>query len=59
VHGLALVVDGLLWPLSAKMGFGRLAGAFAIEHDNFHLCIALTSLLISVVPSVPLWLIDR
>jgi len=60
VFGLALVVLGLLWPLIAKMGLGRLPGDFTIERGNFRLYIPLaTSLLISVVISVLLWLIDR
>jgi hypothetical protein len=58
--GLALIVLGLLWPLIAKMGLGRLPGYFAIERGNFRLYIPLaTSLLISVVLSVLLWFIDR
>jgi len=60
VFGLALVVLGLLWPLIAKMGLGRLPGDFTIERGNFRLYLPLaTSLLISVVISVLLWLIDR
>ena len=60
VFGLALVVLGLLWPLIAKMGLGRLPGDFVIERGNFRLYIPLaTSLLISVVLSVLLWFIER
>ena len=60
VFGLALVVLGLLWPLIANMGLGRLPGDFTIERGNFRLYLPLaTSLLISVVISVLLWLIDR
>ena len=60
VFGLALVVLGLLWPLIANMGLGRLPGDFTIERGNFRLYIPLaTSLLISMVISVLLWLIDR
>ena len=60
VFGLALLVLGLLWPLIAKMGLGRLPGDFTIERGNFRLYLPLaTSLLISVVLSVLLWLIDR
>lgn len=58
--GLALIVLGLLWPLIAKMGLGRLPGDFVIERGNFRLYIPLaTSLLISVVLSVLLWFIER
>jgi len=58
--GLALIVLGLLWPLIANMGLGRLPGDFVIERGNFRLYIPLaTSLLISVVLSVLLWFIER
>jgi len=60
VFGLALVALGLLWPLIAKIGLGRLPGDFTIERGNFRLYLPLaTSLLISVVLSVLLWLINR
>jgi Protein of unknown function (DUF2905) len=60
VFGVVLIVLGALWPLFAKMGLGRLPGDITIERDNFRLYIPLaTSLLISVVLSVLLWLIDR
>jgi hypothetical protein len=60
VFGVVLIVLGVLWPLFAKMGLGRLPGDITIERDNFRLYIPLaTSLLISVVLSVLLWLIDR
>jgi hypothetical protein len=53
-------VLGVLWPLVAKMGLGRLPGDITIERDNFRLYIPLaTSLLISVVLSLVLWLIGR
>jgi hypothetical protein len=58
--GLALIVLGLLWPLIAKIGLGRLPGDFVIERGNFRLYIPLaTSLLISAVLSALLWFIDR
>jgi len=60
VFGVALIVLGVLWPLVAKMGLGRLPGDITIERDNFRLYIPLaTSLLISVVLSLVLWLIGR
>jgi len=60
VFGLVLVVLGLLWPLAAKLGLGRLPGDIVIERENFRLYIPLaTSLLLSVVLSVILWLINR
>jgi len=60
IFGLALLAAGLLWPLIARTGIGRLPGDIVIERDNFRLYIPLaTSLLISVVLSVLLWLLNR
>ena len=58
--GLALVVVGLMWPLIAKLGLGRLPGDIVIERENFRLYIPLaTSLLISVALSLILWFFNR
>lgn len=58
--GLVLLALGLLWPLVQKLGLGRLPGDIVIERENFRLYIPLgTSLLISVVLSLILWLINR
>jgi len=60
IFGLALLAAGLLWPLIARTGIGRLPGDIVIERDNFRLYIPLaTSLLISVVLSIVLWLLNR
>jgi len=60
VFGLALVVLGLLWPMIGKLGLGRLPGDIVIERENFRLYLPLvTSLLVSVVLSLVLWLINR
>jgi hypothetical protein len=60
VFGLILVALGLLWPLLARIGIGRLPGDIVIERDNFRLYVPLaTSLLISVVLSAVLWLLNR
>jgi hypothetical protein len=60
IFGLVLVAVGLLWPLIARTGIGRLPGDIVIERDNFRLYVPLaTSLLISVVLSVFLWLLNR
>ena len=60
IFGLVLVVLGVLWPVIAKIGLGSLPGDIMIEHYNFRLYIPLgTSLLISVVLSVMLWLLGR
>jgi hypothetical protein len=58
--GLGLVVLGLVWPLLAKLGLGRLPGDIVIERENFRLYLPLaTSLIISLVLSVVLWFINR
>jgi Protein of unknown function (DUF2905) len=60
VFGLVLVAVGLLWPVIAKLGLGRLPGDIVIERENFRFYLPLaTSLLISVVLTVLLWLFNR
>jgi len=60
MFGLVLVAAGLLWPLVARMGLGRLPGDIVVERENFRLYIPLaTSLLISIVLSVLLWFFNR
>jgi len=60
VFGLVLVAMGLLWPVIAKLGLGRLPGDIIIERENFRLYLPLaTSLLISLALTVLLWLINR
>ena len=60
VFGLVLVALGLLWPVIAKLGLGRLPGDIVIEREHFRLYIPLaTSLLLSVILSAILWFINR
>jgi hypothetical protein len=60
ILGLVLVVAGLLWPWLTRLGLGRLPGDIVIERENFRLYIPLgTSLLISLVLSLILWLLNR
>jgi hypothetical protein len=60
IFGLILVALGLLWPLIAKSGLGRLPGDIVIERENFRLYLPIaTSLLISVFLSLLLWLFNR
>jgi hypothetical protein len=60
IFGLVLVVLGLLWPVIGKLGLGRLLGDIAIERENFRLYFPITtSLLVSAVLSLILWLINR
>ncbi|HKX09944.1 MAG TPA: DUF2905 domain-containing protein [Stellaceae bacterium] len=60
ILGLVLVAAGLLWPLVERLNLGRLPGDFVIGRGSFRLYLPLaTSLLISVVLSLVLWLMKR
>jgi hypothetical protein len=60
IIGIVLVVAGLLWPFLNKIGLGRLPGDIVIERENFRLYLPImTSLIISVVLSLILWLLGR
>lgn len=57
--GIAILVLGLLWPLLAKLGLGRLPGDISVQKEGFRFYFPLTtSLLISLALSllVALWL---
>ena len=60
VVGVVVLAAGLLWPWLAKLGLGRLPGDIRIEtqHGVFYFPLA-TSLLVSVVLSLLLWLLRR
>jgi hypothetical protein len=58
--GLVLLAVGLLWPLIAKVGLGRLPGDIVIQRENFTFYFPLmTSVVLSVVLSLLLWLFSR
>ena len=60
IFGLVLPVAGVNWPLIDRLGLGRLPGDIVIERSGFSLYFPLmTSLIISVVLSVILWLVNR
>ena len=60
ILGVVLIVAGLLWPWLTKLGLGRLPGDIVIERENFRLYIPIaTSIVISVVLSLVLWLLNR
>jgi len=60
IFGLVLVALGILLPMIGKLGLGRLPGDIVIERENFRLYLPLvTSLLVSVVLSLVLWLFNR
>jgi hypothetical protein len=58
--GLGLIIVGLLWLAGERLGLGRLPGDIVIERDNFRLYLPLmTSLIVSIVLSLLLWLFNR
>lgn len=60
IFGSVLIAIGLLWPVISKLGLGRLPGDIVIERENFRLYVPLaTSLLVSIVLSLFLWLFNR
>jgi hypothetical protein len=60
ILGVVLVAAGLLWPWLQKAGIGRLPGDILIQRDGFTLYLPITtSILVSLVISVLLWLIGR
>jgi hypothetical protein len=60
IFGAVLIAAGLLWPLLQKIGLGRLPGDIVIERENFRFYFPIvTSLIISVVLSLILWLLNR
>jgi hypothetical protein len=60
ILGVVLIVAGLLWPWLTRLGLGRLPSDIVVEREGFRLYIPLaTSLLISLVLSLILWLLNR
>ena len=60
IVGLVLIAAGFLWPVIGKLGLGQLPGDIHIQRENYAFYFPfMTSLLISVVLSVVLWLANR
>ena len=60
ILGLVFVAAGLLWPFLGKLGLGRLPGDIYVERPTYSFYFpVVTSLVISVVLSVILWLVNR
>ena len=58
--GIILLIVGLLWPLVQKLGLGRLPGDIVVERENFRFYFPIaTSLIVSVILTLILWLINR
>ncbi len=60
IAGLVMVGLGLLWMIGERFGLGRLPGDIVVERGNFKFYFPLaTSLILSVVVSLLLWLFNR
>lgn len=58
--GVVLIAVGLAWLAGEKFGIGRLPGDIVVEREGVRIYIPLmTSVLISVVLSLLLWLFSR
>jgi hypothetical protein len=58
--GIVLIVLGLLWPLIARLGLGRLPGDIAIHRPGFDFYLPITtSIIVSIVLSLILWWLRR
>jgi hypothetical protein len=60
VLGLVIVAVGVLWPLLARLGLGRLPGDIVIDRGSFSFNFPLTTcILLSVLLSLVFWLFNR
>ncbi len=60
IAGFVLIFVGVVWLVGEKFGLGRLPGDIVIEGENtrFYFPI-MTSIVISIVLSLALWLFSR
>ncbi len=60
IAGIVLVAVGIVWLVGERFGLGRLPGDIVIEGENsrFYFPI-MTSIVISIVLSLALWLFSR
>jgi hypothetical protein len=60
VLGLIILAAGLLWPVLARLGLGRLPGDVMVQRGSFTFYFPLvTCIVISVLLSAVLWLFNR
>ena len=60
VLGLALIALGLLWPMIAKLGLGRLPGDIIIRREGFGFYFPIvTCLVVSAIVSILIWIFRR
>lgn len=60
ILGAIVILVGLAWPWLSKLPLGRLPGDIVIDRPGFKFFFPVTTMIIvSVVPSVILWLFRR
>jgi hypothetical protein len=60
IVGIVFIAVGLAWLVGERLGLGRLPGDIVIERSNTRIYIPImTSLVISVLLSLILWLVGR
>lgn len=60
IAGLVLIAVGIAWLAGERLGFGRLPGDIVIEREGVRIYLPImTSILISILLSVVLWLFSR
>jgi hypothetical protein len=58
--GLLLIVLGLVWPLVARLGLGRLPGDIVIEREGLRIYFPIvTGLILSAILTALFWLFRR
>lgn len=60
IIGLAIAAVGVLWPLIARLGLGRLPGDVLIQRGGFTFYAPVTTcILLSIVVTLIFWLFSR
>ncbi|HET6181988.1 MAG TPA: DUF2905 domain-containing protein [Acetobacteraceae bacterium] len=60
VIGLVIAAIGVLWPLIARLGLGRLPGDIVVQRGGFTFYAPITTcILMSVVLTLLFWLLGR
>lgn len=60
IAGIVLLALGVLWPLVARLGLGRLPGDISVERDGFSFYAPITtSLIVSIVLSLLFWIFRK
>jgi ribose/xylose/arabinose/galactoside ABC-type transport system permease subunit len=58
--GVILILAGIVWPFLQRIGIGRLPGDIVVEREHFRFYFPIvTSILVSIVLTIILWLLNR